>query len=71
MRVEPGMYRHTKTGRTYEVIGTAFQTETEELLVVYRPLYETEYELFDRPLEMFCGQVVIDGIERQRFEKIS
>jgi len=54
----PGIYHHFKdAAKEYEVLGTAFHTETEELLVVYRPLYETDYELFARPVAMFLEQV--------------
>lgn len=54
----PGIYHHFKdAGKEYEVLGTAFHTETEELLVIYRPLYETEYELFARPVAMFLEDV--------------
>lgn len=53
-----GIYHHFKDStKEYEVLGTAFHTETEELLVIYRPLYETDYELFARPVGMFLEQV--------------
>ncbi len=70
MSIHLGKYRHTKSGNLYEVIGTAFQTETEELLVIYRPLYQGEYELFARPYDMFIEQVVINGKQLPRFEEI-
>lgn len=70
MSIHLGKYRHTKSGNLYEVIGTAFQTETEELLVIYRPLYESEYELFARPYDMFIEQVAINGKQLPRFEEI-
>lgn len=54
----PGIYHHFKDStKEYEVLGTAFHTETEALLVIYRPLYETDYELFARPVGMFLEQV--------------
>jgi len=71
MSIKPGTYRHTKSGRLYEVLGTALQTETEEVLVIYRPLYQSEYELFARPHDMFIEQVVVDGKQRPRFEEIN
>lgn len=43
----PGRYRHYK-GRDYEVLGLARHSETEEWLVVYRPLYETHSDLATR-----------------------
>jgi hypothetical protein len=67
--LKKGIYRHAKTGKEYEVVGVALQTETEEMLVIYRPLYDgTDYELFARPLDMFIERVVIDGASWQRFE---
>ena len=67
-----GIYRHAKTSKEYEVVGVALQTETEEKLVIYRPLYaETDYELFARPYDMFIDSVVIDGTSRRRFEWLS
>ncbi|MCA0228662.1 DUF1653 domain-containing protein [Patescibacteria group bacterium] len=69
--IEKGTYRHNKTGKLYGVLGVALQTETEEPLVIYRPLYEIEYELFARPYSMFIEQVSIDGMRKARFERIS
>lgn len=66
MSVEPGIYRHFK-GNRYEVIGVARHSETEEDLVVYRPLYG-DGELWVRPLAMFTEEVERDGVKRQRFE---
>lgn len=37
--VQPGLYRHYKKGREYEVLGVARHSETEEEFVVYRALY--------------------------------
>jgi hypothetical protein len=59
--LKAGVYRHYK-GNEYEVIGIAKHSETEENLVVYRPLYG-EMELWCRPLEMFDG-VLSDGTKR-------
>lgn len=67
--LEKGVYRHSKTGRLYEVIGVALETELDEWAVVYRPLYDSEYEFFVRPYEMFTETVDIDGKMKQRFEK--
>lgn len=53
-----GIYHHFKdVTKEYRVLGTAFHTETEELVVVYQPLYKTDYELFVRPLTMFLEEV--------------
>lgn len=68
--LKEGVYRHSKTGKLYLFIGTALHTETNELLVVYRPQYESEYELFVRSLEMFSEEVEIDGRLVPRFVKV-
>jgi len=68
--ISKGIYRHTKKGHLYEVLGVALQTETNEPLVIYRPLYKaSEYELFARPYAMFIEDVIIKGKIKQRFEK--
>ena len=68
--IEKGTYRHSKTGKLYEVLGMALATETEEWLVIYRPLYNSEYELFARPHEMFIEEVTIGGDVVPRFKQI-
>lgn len=65
MAVKPGRYRHYK-GNFYQVIGTARHSETEESLVVYRPLYG-EGALWVRPEGMFCETVLSDGVAVPRF----
>ena len=49
--VAPGRYRHYKGGE-YTVLGVARHSETDELLVVYRPEYG-ERDLWIRPQSMF------------------
>jgi hypothetical protein len=66
--IEPGRYRHYK-GNDYEVIGMAKHSETEELFVVYRALYG-EKGLWVRPLAMFVGTVVVDGVMQPRFRRL-
>jgi hypothetical protein len=66
--VEPGRYRHYK-GNEYEVIGMAQHSETREMMVVYRPLYE-EGGLWVRPAAMFVEDVVIDGKTQPRFARL-
>lgn len=61
-----GIYRHYK-GKEYEVIGVAKHTETLEELVVYRALYG-DHTLWVRPLELFLGEVEVDGKKVSRFE---
>ena len=63
----PGRYRHFK-GNDYEVIGIARHSETEEPLVVYRPLYG-EGGLWVRPAAMWNETVERDGRRVQRFTR--
>jgi len=63
----PGRYRHYKGGE-YEVIGTARHSETGELLVVYRCLYDND-SLWVRPLAMFMETVAVVGQEVPRFTR--
>jgi hypothetical protein len=65
-KLTPGIYRHYKGGR-YEVIDVARHSESEELLVVYRPLYG-DRELWVRPLDMFVESILVDGFEQLRFK---
>jgi hypothetical protein len=64
--VKPGRYRHFKGGE-YEVIGIARHSETDETLVVYRPLYE-DSGLWVRPLSMFAERVTRGERTTLRFE---
>ncbi|MCE2989143.1 MAG: DUF1653 domain-containing protein [Burkholderiales bacterium] len=66
--IAAGRYRHYKGGE-YEVIGVARHSETLEVVVVYRPLYNAS-GLWVRPYEMFVGTVEIDGKIMPRFEKL-
>jgi hypothetical protein len=67
MSVSPGRYQHYK-GNFYEVIGTARHSETDEMLVVYRPLYG-ERGLWVRPEPMFEESVTVDGRSVPRFSR--
>lgn len=65
----------------YEIVGLGTHTETKEILVVYRPLYKSEYlkeklsaqagslEYFIRPLSNFLEYVDRDGYKGPRFFK--
>ncbi len=66
--LKKGLYRHYK-GLEYEVVDTAYHSETEELLVLYRPLYGNR-ALWVRPFDMFVDQVEVDGKSQQRFQWI-
>lgn len=71
-KLPPGKYKHYK-GKEYEVLGTAYHTETLEELVVYKSLYDaSDYPkdtLWVRPLKMFCEQVEHNGVLLPRFSK--
>jgi hypothetical protein len=61
-----GRYRHFKGGE-YEVIGVARHSETDERLVIYRPL-SGESGLWVRPVAMFLELVSVSGATVPRFE---
>lgn len=61
----PGIYRHFK-GNLYQVYGVAQKVDSDELLVIYRPLYGNQ-ELVARPYEEFVGTLFRDGKEYIRF----
>lgn len=63
--LQPGVYRHFK-GARYEVVGLARHSETEETLVVYRPL-AGDRSLWVRPLAMWSEPVDRDGYRGPRF----
>lgn len=65
-----GVYQHYK-GNRYEVVGVATHTETGELLVMYRPLYDSDVEYWVRPLAMFTEQVEVEGKTQPRFVRIA
>ncbi len=66
--MKTGVYEHYK-GNRYTVIDTAHHSETEELLVLYRPMYGDE-TLWVRPFNMFFEQVSVDGELVERFKYI-
>lgn len=61
-------YRHYK-GNKYEVLYIAKHTETEEEMVVYRALLDTE-KIWVRPHAMFEEEVEIEGKMIPRFTLI-
>lgn len=63
-----GRYQHYK-GNYYQVLGVARHSESNELLVIYRPEYG-EQGLWARPLTMFMENVVVDGATVPRFRRI-
>lgn len=67
--IEPGIYEHFK-GQRYEVFGTARHSETEEVFVSYRKLYD-DYSAWVRPLAMFLDTVNRDGYSGPRFRRVT
>ena len=67
--IKLGKYRHYKGGE-YEVIGIAKHSESLEELVVYKSLYNTDNQLWVRPIKMFTEKIIVDGVEKQRFESL-
>lgn len=77
--VVPGIYRHYK-GKLYSVIGVVRHSETEELMVLYIPLYHVPEggphessvptQMTVRPLENFAEEVNLQG-QKYRFTRIN
>ncbi len=57
----------------YEIVGVATHSETRELMMVYRPLYD-DGGMYVRPFEMFLSEVDHEKYpeikQKYRFEKI-
>lgn len=64
----PGRYLHYK-GNYYIVLNTVKHSETEELMVLYKP--EHSDQLWVRPLTLFLANVVVEGKPTPRFQLIS
>lgn len=63
--IKPGYYQHYK-GPYYQVLELARHSETEEWLVIYRPMYD-EASLWARPLTMFSEHIELQGVQVPRF----
>ena len=65
------IYRHYKW-KFYEVIWTCLHTETEEILVLYKPLYKSNIkeDFAVRPYDMFFGREEFEWKLVPRFEYI-
>ena len=67
--IKRGKYRHFKGGE-YEVVGIARHSESLEVMVIYKPLYELkkdELETWVRPIEMFFDTKEHQGKTVERF----
>ncbi|MDO9266345.1 MAG: DUF1653 domain-containing protein [Sulfurimonas sp.] len=66
--MKTGIYEHYK-GNLYEVIDTVRDSESEELMVLYRALYGDE-NLWVRAYIMFFEEVEVGGKSVPRFKFI-
>ena len=68
--IKAGIYQHYK-GKFYLVLGLARHSETDEVFVVYVPLYVREGPRMSvRPYEMFFEEVEHNGKKQKRFAYI-
>lgn len=80
-KISPTFYYHYKhdpqkgfDNHAYEVIGVGWDTESNVLSVIYRPLYKNTYLKADycvRPYKMFIEDVEVEGKRIKRFKKIT
>lgn len=70
--IRPGIYKHSKKGTEYRVIGIAKHSETLEDMVVYEALYDNDLsKLWVRPASMWDEEVEINGAKVPRFTFVS
>lgn len=62
-----GIYKHFK-GKYYIVLDVAYDSETNEKMVIYRALYD-DNKLWVRPVVMFLEEVNKNG-QKYRFELV-
>ncbi|MCB9758048.1 MAG: DUF1653 domain-containing protein [Candidatus Omnitrophica bacterium] len=70
IEIQKGIYEHYK-GKRYEVVGQAMHSETLEVFVIYKALYQGDFPqdmLWVRPLTMFQENVVVNGKSVPRFQ---
>ncbi|VVB77617.1 Uncharacterised protein [uncultured archaeon] len=68
-----GYYQHSKSGKFYEVIGVARNSESpDEEMVVYKALYSDpkfgNHCLWVRPKKMFLETIILNEKEVPRFK---
>ena len=66
--IKPGIYKHYK-GSRYLVINMVYHSETEQAMVLYRPM-DGNSQLWVRPLDMFSESVVVEGLTVPRFSYV-
>ncbi|MCB9359112.1 DUF1653 domain-containing protein [Candidatus Woesearchaeota archaeon] len=69
IEIKKGKYKHFK-GKEYEVIGVVKHSETLKDMILYKPLYDSDVELWVRPATEFNDIIEKDGKKIKRFEKI-
>lgn len=78
--ITPGFYKHSKSGKPYEVVSVARYSENpQQQFVVYKQLYASELRedktplpigtVWIRPLTMFTELVEVNGKQVPRFIK--
>jgi hypothetical protein len=70
-------YKHNptkdQTNYKYEIIGKAIHTETDEVIVIYKPLYNSEHiaenqvNFYARPISMFFDHIEKPDYQGPRF----
>jgi hypothetical protein len=63
--IKEGIWKHSKSGVEYRVIGVGKHSETEEDVVVYQSL--TDNKLWVRPARMWEEEVGTAGAQHPRF----
>ena len=57
-KLKKGIYQHYKNKKFYEAQNVARHTETEEWMVIYKPIYKSDFADLDvRPYKMFFEKV--------------
>jgi len=57
-RLKKGIYKHFKNKKLYQVLDVVRHTETEEWMVLYKPLYKSDFaNICVRPYKMFFEKV--------------
>ena len=68
-RVVPGEYEHFE-GDRYEVLGEGLHSETDEPLVIYCPLYNSQIAIWACPRSVFTEMVETDEGLKSRFRRV-
>lgn len=71
----PGIYRHYKNDQYYRVHRLVLHTETQERMVLYEGLYNSDTNSeglwFVRPLAMFIEHIEVNGHSVPRFQRMA